>query len=380
MTTATKQSRFGRGGEAAVEAEEEIAASRGGGASFRKTHYLPKIGKGKHIVLRYLLDSSEWWYVMSHPSAPTKGKPSDWPDGRSFPENMPAVCRYDKAFKADPEKGLEAVYHDCYICDAKLVNGWGRECKPVIRVYTLAVVREEVVATQEMVDDPAMPQITAEHLGKSIGYRDATREVEVPKRDDKGEVIKDKDGKTVMETIVEPQIIVVNQAVNNYFNGLQSMFGIYKTVTDRDYVVKQNNEGKDVEYVHIPLEKIESLVPGAPAWERYPKAIEAQGDSVDIEHILMDRSSDDYYATFFDPSKEAPKRGGNKDDKGGSAPTSQGNSAPAAQQNAAPSNEPDPDALAAMRARMRGGSAPAATEAAAEPEKVGAAAGPIDLG
>lgn len=377
MSTATV-SRFARGGEQAVEAEEALSASRGGGSSFRKTNYLPNIGKGKSIVLRYLLGSEDWYYVQSHPGAPTKGAPESWPKERKFPESMPAVCRYDDAFKAmkaDPSRGimedLPAVYTDCYICDAKLQNKWGRDCNPVVRVYTLAIIREEVIGTQEMV---AKGQIKPEQVGHAVGYRDATREVEVPKKDDKGEVLKDKDGKTVTETIVEPAIIVVNQAVNNYFQGLQSLHGIYRSkgesLTDRDFIVQQNGEGKDVDYQHIPLDPIASLKPGQPAWERYEKAIAEQGDSVNIETILLDRSSDDFFATFFDPSKAAPARDGKSNSANGAASTTTA-SAPVQQQAAAPTNDPaSADALAEMRARVRGVGAqtPAPEQAAPAPE------------
>lgn len=400
MSPTATASRFARGGDSAIEAEEALSASRGGGTSFRRTNYLPKIGKGNHIVLRYLLDSSDWFYVESHPGAPTKGAPTDWPKDRKFPASMPAVCRYDSAFKAvvaDPSKGitedLPAVYTDCYICDAKLINSFGKEAKPVIRVYTLAIIREEVIGTQEMVDKN---QIQPQMVGRAVGYRDGTREVEVPKKDAKGEVIKGSDGKVETETIVEPAIIVVNQAVSNYFQGLQSLVGIYsaqgESILDRDMIVKQNDEGKDVEYQHIPLNVMPSLKPGEPAWDRYSKFIEEQGDSVNIESILMDRSSDDFFATFFDPTKEAPKR----DAKSGDKASASNGSAPASQQAAAPSNEPaGADALAAMRDRVRGvkpaeataqAETPAATpeeskdQATAVAESAGAPTGPIDFG
>lgn len=393
MATAT-QSRFSRGGGDAIEAEEALSASRGNFTSFRKTNYLPTIGKGNKIVLRYLLDSDDWYYIESHPGAPTKPQPLSWPKDRKYPASMPAVCRYDKSFKADPEKGLDAVYTDCYICDAKLINKFGKECKPVVRVYTLAILREEVLGTQEMA---TAGQITAEMVGRVVGYRDGTREVEVPKKDDKGEAIKGPDGKTVMETIVEPAIIVVNQAVNNYFQGLQSLHGIFsaqgESILDRDFIVQQNNDGKDVEFQHIPLNPTASLKPGTESWKRFAKAIEEQGDSVDIPTILMDRSSDDFFATFFDPTKEAPKREGSSSDAKG---TSEASSAPEAQQNAAPTNEPaNADALAAMRARVRGAGATAPAEtptpqattqeepaaaAQEEPTPVAApAGGPIDF-
>lgn len=366
MTTNTsKTSRFGRGGAQAIEEEEAIRAMRGGG-SFRKTHYLPKIGKGNHIYLRYLTDSPDWFYVQQHAGVKTKAAPSDWPQDRKFPESMPAICRYDKAFQADPEHGLEAVYADCAICDLEIESNYGRKATASTRVYALAILREEVLGTEEMV---AAGQITPEMVGKRVGFKDATREVEVPKKDDKGETIKDAEGKAVLEKVVEPAIIVVNQAVGNYFAGLQSMYGMYGTVLDRDYAVQQHNEMKDVDYNHIPMDPIASLKPGTEGWGRYEKAIEEQGESVDIEALLMDRSSDEYYALFFDPRVSAPKReneGGNNTPQGGGQAQ-----APTAQQQTAPNGDVDQDKLAAMRARVRGDAAPAPAQ---EPEKTSAGA------
>lgn len=345
---------FGRGGDSAVEADEALAASRGG--NFRRIEYLPNIGKGKSIFIRYLDDSPQWYYCMAHPSAPTKNKPSDWPDDRKFPESMPAVCRYDKAFTG--------IYSDCYICDAKLVNAWDRECKPVLRVWALAVIREEVLGTQAMVD---AGQITADKIGKRVGFKDATREVEET----------DADGKPTGKKVIEPRIIVVNKAMSNYFAGLQSMYGVFGTVCDRDYVLVQSGEKKDVEFQHINLDPTPNHQPGTESWKRYEQAIKNQGLS--IPDMLMDRSSDEFFATFFDPSKTAPPRKGKAEDGSkGDAPA-----APAAQQQAAASNDVDPDRLAAMRARVRGGASEAPAEAPAAPQaeqaQQPAAVGAIDF-
>ncbi len=368
MTSTAQQSRFSRGGENAEAADEALRAARGGSGGFRKTNYLPKIGKGKSIFLRYLTESPQWVYVDSHAFAPTKGAPDWWPKDKNFPEAMPAVCRYDKAFQEvkDETTGeilYPAIYTDCYIDDAKLKNRWDRLCAPAVRVYALAILREEVIGTKEMV---AAGQIPAEMEGKRVGLKDSTREVEVPKRDDKGEFVKDKDDKLVVETITEPAIIVVNQAVGNYFAGLQSLYGMYGSNCDRDYAVKQQDEGKDVEFQHIPLDPIPSLKPGEPAWERYEKAIAEQGESVDIEAILMDRSSDDFFGLFFDPSKEAKQRGGDSKSESTSSTGGQ-SSAPAKQQEAAPSNDVgSDDMLAKMRDRVRGVSGEAAPSPAAD--------------
>jgi hypothetical protein len=330
---------FGRGGDSATEADDALSASRGG--NFRKVHYLPKIGKGKSIFIRYVLDSPQWYYMLSHPSVPTKNKPSNWPEGRNFPKSMPAVCRYDKAFKAQFDKAgnqtAPAIYQNCYICDSGMLNDWGKKCNPVVRVWTIAVIREEVLGTAEMAQ---AGQITAEQVGKRVGFKDAVREVEEM----------DPEGKPTGNKVYEPALIVVNQAVSNYFGGLQSMFGVFGTVCDRDYVLVQKDEGKDVDYQHINLEPSPNHKPGTPSWERYIQAVKDQG--LDIEAMLMDRSSDDFFATFFDPTKEPPARAG----KSGET-TTKTDSAPTVQQAAAPTNDADPALLQAMRDRVRGLSA-----------------------
>jgi hypothetical protein len=312
---------FGRGGESAAEAEEQLSASRGG--NFRKTNYLPKIGKGKSIFIRYVLDSQQWYYANAHPAVPTKNKPANWPEGRSWPKTMPAVCRYDKTWKG--------IHADCYICDAKLINEWGRPCNPVLRVWTIAVIREEVIGTQEMVDKEIIP---AEMVGKRVGFKDATREID--------EV--DAEGKPTGNKKQEIAMIVVNQAMPNYFSGLQAMFGVFGTLCDRDYVLLQKDEGKDVDFQHIHMDPSASHQPGTESWKRYEQAIKDQG--IDIEALLVDRASDDFYATFFDPNKEAPIKEKKEDVK---TPAS----APTAQQAAAPDHDVDQEALKAMRDRLK---------------------------
>lgn len=365
--TSTK-SRFGRGGQEAEEAAEAAAAT-GKGGGFRRTHYLPKMDKNDQIFLRYLTDSPEWYYVMSHASAPTKAKPDNWPSN-NWPESMSAICRYDKAFQADPGSGLEAVYHDCYICDAGLVNQWGRPCKATQRLYALAVRREPVLGTDEMV---AQGLIQEHQVGKRVGFRDATREVEVPKRDEKGEVVKDSEGKVVLEKTTELDILVINQAMNNYFSSLQSAYNAYGTVCDRDYVVTRKGEGKDTDYPHVPLDKIDSHVPGSDSWKVYEEAVKEQGDSVDIEKILEERSSDDYFARFFDPNKEAPLPGNSNggDKPSGEQASSQSGQSPslAKEPESNAGNDISQDKLREMRERIRGGAATKSDESA---EKSGA--------
>jgi hypothetical protein len=317
---------FNRGGDAAQEADDALSASRGG--NFRKTHYLPKIGKNNHIILRYITDDPQWYHMDTHPFVPTKPQSASWPKERTYPASMPAICRNDQAFR----KAIPPIYTECYIDDAKIINKWGKECKPVIRVWAIACLREEVIGTEEMA---VAGQIPVEKVGQRVGCRDQMREFDET----------DAEGKPTGKKLLEPALIVVNQPMSNYFGGLHSLYGLFHTVCDRDFVVLQKNEGKDVDFQHIHMDPTPNHKPGTESWKRYDEAVKAQG--IDIEGMLMDRSSDEYFATFFDPSKE-PTPKAQKD--GG---TSANPSAPAQQQAAAPTNDPDLEALAAMRDRVK---------------------------
>lgn len=321
---------FRRGGEAAKE-----EAAKAGGGRFSRVNYL-SVDDGEQVVVRYLTDSPDWIYVDQHASVPTKNKPKGH-EG-NWPEAMPAVCRYDEAFKG--------VHSDCYICDAQIKNKWNRVCKATVRVWALACLREEVLWTEEDAKEGLCEQ---KQVGRRRGYQDAVREID--ERDEKGE--------TTGNTIQERAIVVVNFAPSNYFNNLQSMYGIYETVCDRDYVVSRSGEGKDADYDHIPLDPTPNLTPETDRWQKYTDAIKEQ--NLDLEAIIADKASDEYYARFFDPNKEAPSRSkdgakGGKDD------------APPAP--AETSNDVDQDRLEAMRNRVRGHGS--------QKQKAGASAGDID--
>lgn len=366
MTTTPTMPKFGRGAEAAAAADEEQAASRG--SSFRRLNYLPNIGEGNSIFIRYVTDAPYWWYIQTHQSVPTKPtKPADWPEKAKWPESMSAICRCDKAFVGFYPKD------DCWICKNKPVNKWGREASATLRLWAIAVIREEVIGDQSHVEQGLIP---AEMLGKRIGFKDATRKVAVPRKDENGNEMKGADGKLIVDEVIEPAIILVNKAWGNYFEGLNVIAKTIGggTITNRDFILQQQGEGSDVKFLHIHLDVSPDHQPGTESWKRYEKAIEEQG--IDIDALLMDRSSDDFFATFFDPTKTAPPR-----KNSGSATSAQSTttstsadtqaSAPAAQQASAPSGDVDPDLLARMRDRVRGvtpeAGAPAQQEAAPAP-------------
>lgn len=330
MTETAVAPKFGRGGQAAEAADE--AVRKASGKKFHKVPFLA-IDDGSYQVLRYITDSPDWLWVKQHTGAPTKNAPADYTG--SWPDAMPATCRYDVAF--------QGIYSDCYICDAKLVNKWKKPCNPQVRVWAVAVLREEVLGTQEMA---AAGQIQPSQVGFVVGCRDVYREAPVL----------DADGKDTGEVKQELALVLVNNPVSNYFQGLNAAFNTYGTVCDRDYKVERKGTSKDTEYHNISLDKTPNLMPGTEKWAKYDEAVAEQ--KVDLAVIVGDRASDDFYARFFDPNKTPEPRKGAEADKGG---------APATQQSAAPSNDVDPDRLEAMRTRIKGGAQQAAPAASAAP-------------
>jgi len=352
--SATK-SRFSRGGDEA----EEMSKSSGGGGGRRRPEFF-KLEPGAHDFLRYLMDQPQWYNSRMHTGVPTKAKPKDWPADSNWPSSMPATCRYDQAFAAVEEAGLPAIHTDCYICDSEMDNSYGKRSYPVARHWTLAVLRDEVIGTAEMA---AAGKIQPDQVGTRVGFKDRLRQVEVPKKDDKGDFVKSADGSLVMESVTERAIVVVNQPMKNYFGGLNTMYSVYKTLCDRDYQVTRYGEGRDTDYRHVPLDTTPDLKPGTEKWKRYEQAIEEQGDAADIEAIIEERASDEYFALFFDPTKEAPSRSNGDGQKAtGKQET------PAQSQGqlnlTKPSAEPSEDMVASMRQRLSNpGGAPSETPA-----------------
>lgn len=329
---------FKRGGDESVDAAN---AQRGGG--FRRSHYF-SLNDGEQAFLRYITDWADLYYVKMHQMFPTKNKPADYTG--NWPENMSCVCRYDEIFNG--------FYKDCYPDDhPEITNKWGKAYKATVRDWVIAILREEVIGTDEML---AAGQIEADKVGKRLGFRDATREVEIPKRDKGGKVIEGE-----VETVVEPAFVIVNMAPSNYFDGLGAMAAAYDgTICDRDYLVRAKGENKDKTYTHAPMNETPNLKPGTQKWqEKYldPIAkINEEGGSLDIERIIADRASDEYFGRFIDPDKADTQAAKGKGDGKGKA------SAPVVPDSS--DEGMDPEALEKMRARVRdagGAQAPGST-------------------
>lgn len=306
------QPNFNRGGEAAVAAAES-------GGNFARIEYLGGLLKepDSTITVRFLTDATgpeAWPYVKQHAFTVTKNGPAD---AKNWPKTMPAICRNDDAFAG--------MYKSCVICDEKIPDERGDYKSPPVRVWALACVREPMIATQEMID-ASNGEIPQGKLGQRIGHKDGTRDVD--EVDEKGEPT----GKKRKEK----RIVVVNQGVKNFFSYVQGIASYHGTVCDRDIVITRRGTGIKTEYNVVPLDQTPELQPGKEKWERYTKAIEEQGLSLNT--ILGERASDEYFGKFFDRSVTVTTESGDA----------------AAPPVTAPSNDVDADELASLRAQVAG--------------------------
>ena len=317
MTTATlDQFDWTEGGEGAVE------AGKGSGGQFSRIEYFG-MDDGDTLFLRFITDSPQWLYVDQHMAVPTKNPPADHKADAKWPTMMPAVCRYWKGWKGH--------FKDCYVCDSKMKDKWGKEMKPKSRVWAIACVREEVLG------DGTEDMGGAAMKGKRIGFKDATREIE--EKDEKGEPT----GKKTLER----RLIVINMSSFQFFDGLQSIYTTYGTVCDRDYIVRKQGDGKDAKYPILPMDPVAGCNPqNAEWWKKYDDAIAEQ--KINIKEIVYKRAEDEYWALFIDPNRTAAPSATTAT----ATPTGQ-QGAPAEQQAVNSAPEPDADALAAMKERVR---------------------------
>jgi hypothetical protein len=268
---------FRRGGSAAEEAEKESNANSGGR---RGLDYFGLKNDKDSTVVRLLTDHDDWPYVEQHSFVPTKAAPKG---AENWPKSMTSVCRKDPAFGGH--------YTDCYICDQKIKNNFGKLATPRVRVWALAVERELVRGDgSEALGGPAKNGIV-------VGIRDKIDEVDAL----------DADGKPTGEKLKYPRIIVINQPMKGFFANLKALHGLYGTVCDRDFQITRDGVGTDTNYKITPIDPIPDVKPGTPEWEKYLQAVAER--EVNLEAIVADKASDAYYARFFDPSKSVDKDG-----------------------------------------------------------------------
>lgn len=323
-----------RGGKAA---EQEATQRR----TFDRAEYFRLEKSGDSTVIRFIDDSDKWIYVGQHSFVKTKDRPADMKADEKWPDAMSAVCRADKAFQ-DPDS--KPYYPDgCYICD-HIVKPDGKKHWPQVRLWARAVLREAVLATAEDVASGKYGDVVE---GQRLGYRDAEREI--------------KDEKTNEVKRVK-KIVVVNMGVKNFFGAMQGYYDVYGTVLDRDYHVTRSGSGTDTDYKIVPLDPIAGHNLRTPELQaRYAKhAADASISEDDLEKMIIDLSSDDYFARFFDPTKQAPKRATKKD-----SDSAEGSRGASAAEQEKPAEAPiDQSRLAAMKSRVMGGNHPTAAAGA----------------
>lgn len=316
-----------------------MAFNRGGAAAEKATQSKKKFAKtewfnlqpGETTTLRFMDDSDAWIWVRQHSFVDTKGAPADASDEerKRWPAKMGATCRKDPGIGKD----------DCYICD-QMTDNKNKPLFAAIRLWARAVVREEVLGTQEMADDGKIP---ANKVGRVVGFKDAEQDVEET----------DKDGNATGNVVRRKRIVVVNMGMKNFFSALQGYYDMNGTVLDRDYRITRKGEGTDTTYNIMMCQEIpghDLTDPETHAkYEKYATEVGLSMD--DIETMIKDKASDEFFARFFDPTKKVPPR--KKKDSDDDAPASREDSTPAV---APVEDEPvDQDRLAAMRDRVRNG-------------------------
>jgi hypothetical protein len=326
---------FAKGGQAAREEAKKAFPS------FNKTRFF-SLGDGETTFLRLIDDSPEWIFINQHGFIPTKGAPKDWKseskDGapaKKWPERMNAVCR-----KAKNQGDLVFPEHGgkCFICDEMKGNQRAKDGKyhPSIKLWARAIVRDEIKGTKAMVEAGL---IEAHEIGTTVGFQD--REIEVQETD--------KEGKAVGEPKKQPEVVVINMGMKNFFSALQASYDAYGTVLDRDYRITRTGTGLESEYSIVPMDPIMTQDPETERMVKFTLAKESVRapylELVDLEEVITEQASDRHYATFFDTTKEIPTRAKKDGDKDSASEEGTGT------QEQAP-EAPSAEDLAAMRDRM----------------------------
>lgn len=361
---------FGRG---AAAAEQAVKDNRP--AQFERNEFFKIEEDGGEAIIRLVHDGDEWYHVKHHGFVPTRPADPSWDEEKTkkYPTRMGATCRRDKAFD----------YGECYICDhlhERVKNDKTKNGKyyPTIRYYVPAVMREAVLGTQEMIDAgeiPATVRVRGEEVStidRVIGYKDQMVEYQPV----------DADGNPDGPVKTKPRVVIINLAHDNFFVHLQGFYEVPNdeeecTVLDRDFRVRREGLKTETKYKIRPLKPVKGH-------DLRDPATRAKYDTIDIEKIMTDLASDEYYDQFFDDRHPRPTRDSDSKDgeKNGAKKTPVTKTAPAAQQTkpAETAVEDDDDAdgapaaapaasLADIKARMTKSHAkPAAKKAPAPVE------------
>lgn len=366
---------FTSGGQTAeefVKTEKEARAAARGRAG-----YFSLKDDGDNMIIRFVFDSepdpanpeSGWISTKQHMLIKTKSAPSDKPKDANWPEKASAICR-----RTPLGANKTPAFPTCYIDGLTNDRGWKET--PRVHLWAGAVVREQVVGTEEMA---AEGRIHPSQVGKKITI-------------DKMELVDevDKSGTATGRKVWKRKYIIVNMRLDNFFSSLVSFAKFYETALDRDYrIERKGKQGEKSTYVATPLDPFDVTVEraGQPVQIRYdlrePEvaaiyAEEAKAAGVDRQSLLKRVSmmvSDAWYNFYFDPRAEAkwadrPWASGDDNESGSSdddAPPPPPASLAKQQSGQSTVSEPtvgvEADRLAAMRAKVMGGAAAPAVAA-----------------
>lgn len=328
---------FRSGAEAAEQAAHRTSFNRLGFFSLKE---------GESAFVRMLSGHEEgkgFITVAQHGNSPTRDAPKDFKG--NWPAKMSATCRNDPAFGD--------TYEDCWLCEQWKKTGDDRSFKPGTRCWALGVIR-----VPKMVD------------GRQVGMVDATVEIE---RDDK--------------KIIVPEVVLMNFAWNNFFVNMANTYSMNGTWCDRDHYIQRKGTGTDTDYpisaqqpcaedgtpYDIALAKHEANPeafphPGVVFDTRiaahagpYLYALGVTPEDLatkygndpqrafqaEISKVVVDRSSNEYYARFFDTRMEQPS---NKPKEDGGVAQANGATPPPV----ASAPQPNNDELAELAARVQG--------------------------
>lgn len=291
---------FTRGGDAIEEGMKS--------ATFNREVFF-SLEDGEGCYIRFITDVSQWISVDQYTFLPTKPAPEGWTGG--WPKHMSAVSRADKNDQGE-FTFAPLGYKDDFIAEF-VRDSTGKPYKPSKRVWAYVCMREEVTEN-----------------GRIVGFRDKTREVSFEKDD----------GTSVTEVVKD--IRICNLGWKNFFQPIKGFGTKFGTVLNRDIWVKRKGSGQnDTTYEVVPMDP-------TPDWDLRQPQIAAQYPlDKPLEELVVYRTSDDYYARFFDTrvNYTPEQRGG----KGATvAPT------PPAAQQVRPNTEVDESRVASLTSRVMG--------------------------
>jgi hypothetical protein len=339
---------FASGGLQAAEYAKAAAAAR---RALYGNAYITQFlqDDGDNVRVRFLTDEPHLIETLQHGMVKTKPAPKDKPADRGWPETLSAVCRHTPV---GPDR--HPAFPDCYICD-NIRDEKGKKSFAGTRLWGLAVIREPVIGTAEMV---TAGQIQPHQVNQEVSYRDKTEEVDELDADNKPT------GKKVQRKV----IVIVNMAQANFWSPLMTNRVFFGTIVDRDYLVVRKGAKKTqkVQYEFVALNPVYVKHPESGQVVifdlRDPKlAAVYEGQGMDLtklrKHVAR-LASKKFYDRFFDPRVEVPWS--EEEETSTPSPDAATVAAQAAGHSAVaePSSGPTADQLARMRASLLEGNPP----------------------